>query len=208
MKQLIADALSWEELGEIHKTEYQFELGKGVLHNVSTWFEAGKAYAIVGGSGSGKSTLLNLLTAANIEYSGSITLVHCCGTINAVLYNLSGRKHLVTIDETLIANLPVSEVELKTSVLQSKVCTADEFSHLNHHLFIITISSYRANTINQHLIFLDMDEILDLLNLASHSQTKIENATLFVKRVMLVNVSQELLNNVCDLVRIVIFFHG
>ena len=32
MKQLIADALSWEELGEIHKTEYQFELGKGVLH--------------------------------------------------------------------------------------------------------------------------------------------------------------------------------
>ena len=45
-----------------------------MLHNVSTWFEAGKAYAIVGGSGSGKSTLLNLLTAANIEYSGSITL--------------------------------------------------------------------------------------------------------------------------------------
>ena len=32
MKQLIADALSWEELGEIHKTEYQFEIGKGVLH--------------------------------------------------------------------------------------------------------------------------------------------------------------------------------
>lgn len=45
-----------------------------MLHNVSARFEAGKAYAIVGGSGSGKSTLLNLLTAANIEYSGSITL--------------------------------------------------------------------------------------------------------------------------------------
>ena len=45
-----------------------------MLHNVSARFEAGKAYAIVGGSGSGKSTLLNLLTAANTEYSGSITL--------------------------------------------------------------------------------------------------------------------------------------
>lgn len=45
-----------------------------MLHNVSARFEAGKAYAIVGGSGSGKSTLLNLLMAANTEYSGSITL--------------------------------------------------------------------------------------------------------------------------------------
>lgn len=44
-----------------------------VLHNISTEFAAGKAYAIVGGSGSGKSTLLGLLTAANTGYSGSIT---------------------------------------------------------------------------------------------------------------------------------------
>ena len=37
-------------------------------------FEAGRAYAIVGGSGSGKSTLLNLLLAENTGYRGSVLL--------------------------------------------------------------------------------------------------------------------------------------
>lgn len=59
---------------ELNGVSFGYEAGKGVLHNVSARFEAGKAYAIVGGSGSGKSTLLNLLVAANTEYSGSITL--------------------------------------------------------------------------------------------------------------------------------------
>lgn len=59
---------------ELNGVSFGYEAGKGVLHNVSARFEAGKAYAIVGGSGSGKSTLLNLLMAANTEYSGSITL--------------------------------------------------------------------------------------------------------------------------------------
>lgn len=53
---------------------FGYEEGKTVLHGVSARFEAGKAYAIVGGSGSGKSTMLGLLTAANTGYSGSITL--------------------------------------------------------------------------------------------------------------------------------------
>lgn len=43
-----------------------------VLHNVSTTFDAGKKYAIVGTSGSGKSTLLNLLMAGHGNYSGQI----------------------------------------------------------------------------------------------------------------------------------------
>lgn len=59
---------------ELNGVSFGYEAGKDVLHDVSARFEAGKAYAIVGGSGSGKSTLLNLLTAANTEYSGSITL--------------------------------------------------------------------------------------------------------------------------------------
>lgn len=59
---------------ELNGVSFGYEAGKDVLHDVSVRFEAGKAYAIVGGSGSGKSTLLNLLTAANTEYSGSITL--------------------------------------------------------------------------------------------------------------------------------------
>ena len=59
---------------ELNGVSFGYEVGKDVLHDVSARFEAGKAYAIVGGSGSGKSTLLNLLMAANTEYSGSITL--------------------------------------------------------------------------------------------------------------------------------------
>ena len=31
MRQLIEDALSWDELGEVHRGEYQFEIGKGML---------------------------------------------------------------------------------------------------------------------------------------------------------------------------------
>ncbi len=45
---------------------------KEVLHDISAVFEAGKAYAIVGGSGSGKSTLLNLLMAGSTKYTGNI----------------------------------------------------------------------------------------------------------------------------------------
>ena len=52
---------------------FSYEPGREVLHDVSTTFEAGKAYAVVGGSGSGKSTLLNLLMAAG-DYQGSIRL--------------------------------------------------------------------------------------------------------------------------------------
>ena len=53
---------------------FSYEPGREVLHDVSTTFEAGKAYAVVGGSGSGKSTLLNLLMAAG-DYQGSISLI-------------------------------------------------------------------------------------------------------------------------------------
>lgn len=51
---------------------FRYDGEKEVLHGISAVFEAGKAYAIVGGSGSGKSTLLNLLMAGNTGYSGSI----------------------------------------------------------------------------------------------------------------------------------------
>ena len=84
--------------------------------------------------------------------------------------------------------------------------------HILHRIILLHICyilhSCRLDRINHHLILLDVDEVLDLLDLASHSQTKIENATLFIKRVMPIIVSQELLNNVCDLVRIVKFLHG
>ncbi len=51
---------------------FSYEEGKEVLHDISTEFEAGKAYAIVGASGSGKSTLLNLIHSGNSNYQGEV----------------------------------------------------------------------------------------------------------------------------------------
>lgn len=56
----------------LENVSFAYEPGKTVLHGINAEFEAGKAYAFVGGSGSGKSTLLNLLMAAETNYSGHI----------------------------------------------------------------------------------------------------------------------------------------
>ena len=57
----------------LEHVSFSYEPGREVLHDISAIFEAGKAYAVVGGSGSGKSTLLNLLMASG-DYQGSIRL--------------------------------------------------------------------------------------------------------------------------------------
>lgn len=56
----------------LENVSFAYEPRKTVLHGINAEFEAGKAYALVGGSGSGKSTLLNLLMAAETNYSGHI----------------------------------------------------------------------------------------------------------------------------------------
>lgn len=56
----------------LENVSFVYEPGKTVLHGINAEFEAGRAYALVGGSGSGKSTLLNLLMAAETNYSGHI----------------------------------------------------------------------------------------------------------------------------------------
>ena len=58
----------------LRDVSFGYEEGKDVLRHVSAHFEAGRAYAIVGGSGSGKSTLLNLLLTENTGYRGSVLL--------------------------------------------------------------------------------------------------------------------------------------
>ena len=56
----------------LENVSFAYEPGETVLHGINAEFEAGRAYALVGGSGSGKSTLLNLLMAAETNYSGHI----------------------------------------------------------------------------------------------------------------------------------------
>ncbi len=56
----------------LENVSFAYEPGKTVLHGINAEFEAGRAYAIVGGSGCGKSTLLSLLMAAETNYSGHI----------------------------------------------------------------------------------------------------------------------------------------
>ncbi len=58
----------------LEDVSFGYESGTDVLHHISAEFEAGKAYAIVGGSGSGKSTLLNLLMGGSADYRGRILL--------------------------------------------------------------------------------------------------------------------------------------
>ena len=57
---------------EVKNVTFGYDEEKTVLHNVSTSFEAGKSYALVGASGSGKSTLLNLLMASYGGFKGDI----------------------------------------------------------------------------------------------------------------------------------------
>lgn len=58
----------------LEHVSFGYEADQPVLDDVSMTFQAGKAYAIVGGSGSGKSTLLHLLMGASGQYSGSIAV--------------------------------------------------------------------------------------------------------------------------------------
>lgn len=57
---------------KLDNVSFGYDADKEVLHDISVEFEAGKAYAVVGGSGSGKSTLLELLMAGGNGYSGKI----------------------------------------------------------------------------------------------------------------------------------------
>ena len=66
------DISSFKRAIRLENVSFGYDEEKEVLHNISTEFEAGKAYAVVGGSGSGKSTLINLLMSSYSDYKGKI----------------------------------------------------------------------------------------------------------------------------------------
>ena len=73
-----ADAPEGEKTAQLQNAialrgvSFSYEPEKEILHGISTVFESGRSYAIVGSSGSGKSTLLNLLMGNDRSYGGSI----------------------------------------------------------------------------------------------------------------------------------------
>ena len=66
------DITSFTKSIRLENVSFGYDAEKEILHNISAEFEAGKAYAIVGGSGSGKSTLINLLMSSYKNYKGKI----------------------------------------------------------------------------------------------------------------------------------------
>ena len=105
----------------LDKLSFAYEEGKDVLHQLSAKFEAGKAYAVVGGSGSGKSTLLHLLMAGNTGYQGQIffddtelrdlstsSLYNLISTIqqNVFVFNASIRDNV-----TMFRDFPQAELD-------------------------------------------------------------------------------------------------
>lgn len=65
----------FQEKIEFRNVSFSYpETERSVLHRVSTVFEKGKRYALVGGSGSGKSTLTKLLLRYYNDYQGEIEI--------------------------------------------------------------------------------------------------------------------------------------
>lgn len=105
----------------LENVSFAYEPGKTVLHGINAEFEAGKAYALVGGSGSGKSTLLNLLMAAETNYSGhifadgielsDISKESLYGTIAAIQQNVFVFNASIKDNVSMFRDFPKTEMD-------------------------------------------------------------------------------------------------
>lgn len=105
----------------LENVSFAYEPGKTVLHGINAEFEAGKAYALVGGSGSGKSTLLNLLMAAETNYSGhiladgielsDISTESLYGTIAAIQQNVFVFNASIKDNASMFRDFPKTEMD-------------------------------------------------------------------------------------------------
>ena len=105
----------------LENVSFAYEPGKTVLHGINAEFEAGRAYALVGGSGSGKSTLLNLLMAAETNYSGhiladgielsDISTESLYGTIAAIQQNFFVFNASIKDNVSMFRDFPKAELD-------------------------------------------------------------------------------------------------
>ena len=105
----------------LENVSFAYEQGKTVLHGINAEFEAGRAYALVGGSGSGKSTLLNLLMAAETNYSGhifadgielsDISTESLYGTIAAIQQNVFVFNASIKDNVSMFRDFPKTELD-------------------------------------------------------------------------------------------------
>ena len=105
----------------LENVSFAYEPGKTVLHGINAEFEAGRAYALVGGSGSGKSTLLNLLMAAETNYSGhiladgielsDISTESLYGTIAAIQQNVFVFNASIKDNVSMFRDFPKTELD-------------------------------------------------------------------------------------------------
>lgn len=105
----------------LENVSFAYEPGKTVLHGINAEFEAGKAYALVGGSGSGKSTLLNLLMAAETNYSGhtladgielsDISTESLYGTMAAIQQNVFVFNASIKDNVSMFRDFPKTEMD-------------------------------------------------------------------------------------------------
>ena len=105
----------------LENVSFAYEPGKTVLHGITAEFEAGRAYALVGGSGSGKSTLLNLLMAAETNYSGhiladgielsDISTESLYGTIAAIQQNVFVFNASIKDNVSMFRDFPKAELD-------------------------------------------------------------------------------------------------
>lgn len=105
----------------LENVSFAYEPGKTVLHGINAEFEAGRAYALVGGSGSGKSTLLNLLMAAETNYSGhiladgielsDISTESLYGTIAAIQQNVFVFNASIKDNVSMFRDFPKTEMD-------------------------------------------------------------------------------------------------
>ena len=105
----------------LENVSFAYEPGKTVLHGINAEFEAGRAYALVGGSGSGKSTLLNLLMAAETNYNGhiladgielsDISTESLYGTIAAIQQNVFVFNASIKDNVSMFRDFPKAELD-------------------------------------------------------------------------------------------------